>query len=128
MQTQIIESKRQNKLLKLAIGRLQNELDKKDSMLSQLSQPPPFSVNNALAGQDEKGGSTFITEAKNEKPMTGVAPLDGSDLPATQEDTVIKVMNSNENEKPSTVEGNDLENVFSSKIGQSNAYPEISQI
>ena len=83
MQTQIIESKRQNKLLKLAIGRLQNELDKKDSMLSQLSQPPPFSVNNALAGQDEKGGSTFITEAKNEKPMTGVAPLDGSDLPAT---------------------------------------------
>ena len=98
-------------------------------MITQLNQPPPFSVNNALASQDEKGGNTFITEAKVEKPLTGVAP-EGSELPQTQEDTVIKVMNSNEMDKPSTGEGegNEIENVFSSKIGQSNAYPEISQI
>ena len=37
LQTQIIESKRQNKLLKLAIGRLQNELDKKTEMITQLN-------------------------------------------------------------------------------------------
>ena len=128
MQNQIIESKRQNKLLKLAIGRLQNELDKKDKVLTELNQPPPFSVNNALSGQEEKGGTTFITETKTEKPLTGVVPLEGSELPATQEDTVIKVMNSNENEKPETAEGNQIDNVFTSKIGQSNAYPEISQI
>ena len=36
-------------------------------------------------------------------------------------------MNSNENEKPETAEGNQIDNVFTSKIGQS-AYPEISQI
>jgi hypothetical protein len=35
-------------------------------------------------------------------------------------------MNSNENEKPETGEGNQIENVFNSKIGHSNAYPEIS--
>ena len=41
---------------------------------------------------------------------------------------MIKVMNSNEMDKPTTGEGegNEIENVFSSKIGQSNAYPEIS--
>ena len=34
LQAQIIESKRQNKLLKLAIGRLQGELEKKEEQLS----------------------------------------------------------------------------------------------
>lgn len=33
LQNQIIESKRQNKLLKLAVGRMQAMLDKKESML-----------------------------------------------------------------------------------------------
>ena len=85
LQNQIIESKRQNKLLKLAIGRLQNDLDHKDNIVSQLSQPPPFSINTALQqsqGQSletgEKDGKTFITETKGEKPMTGVNPLEGS--------------------------------------------------
>lgn len=36
LQNQIIESKRQNKLLKLAIGRLQQELDQKDSVLQSM--------------------------------------------------------------------------------------------
>lgn len=62
--------------------------------------------------------------------MTGVMPLEGSDEHPTQEATEIKVMNSNEQvEKASTIqEGNDVENVFSSKIGPSTAHPEISQI
>jgi chromosome segregation ATPase len=34
LQSQIIESKRQNKLLKLAIGRLQGELERKEEQLS----------------------------------------------------------------------------------------------
>jgi len=41
LQSQIMESKRQNKLLKLAIGRLQNEIEKK-----------------------EEGGKTFLTEGQ----------------------------------------------------------------
>ncbi len=36
LQNQIVESKRQNKLLKLAIGRLQQELDQKDSVLQNM--------------------------------------------------------------------------------------------
>ena len=84
LQNQIIESKRQNKLLKLAIGRLQNDLDQKEQILTQLNQPPPFSMNNAIIetqGQslEEKDGKTFITETKSVKPMTGVYPLEGSD-------------------------------------------------
>ena len=99
LQNQIIESKRQNKLLKLAIGRLQNELDKKDEVITQINQPPPFSINNALQQSqvgDDRVGNTFITESKGEKPMTGVMPLEGSDEHPTQEATEIKVMNSNE--------------------------------
>ena len=104
LQNQIIESKRQNKLLKLAIGRLQNELDKKDEVITQINQPPPFSINNALsqAGED-RVGNTFITEAKGEKPLTGVMPLEGSaDEHPTQEATEIKVMNSNEHAEQSS--------------------------
>ena len=79
-------------------------------------------------GGDERVGNTFITETKGEKLMTGVMPLEGSDE-QTQEATEIKVMNSNEQANTSIVqEGNDVENVFNSKIGPSTANPEISQI
>ena len=81
-------------------------------------------------GGDERVGNTFITETKGEKPMTGVMPLEGSDEHPTQEATEIKVMNSNEQAEKSSIvqEGNDVENVFNSKIGPSTANPEISQI
>ena len=48
-----------------------------------------------MEGED-KIGNTFITETKGEKPLTGVMPLEGSDEHPTQENTEIKVMNSNE--------------------------------
>ena len=74
-----------------------------------------------MEGED-KIGNTFITETKGEKPLTGVMPLEGSDDHPTQDNTEIKVMNSNE-------EGNtNVDNVFNSKIGPSTANPEISQI
>lgn len=44
LQSQIIESKRQNKLLKLAIGRLQGELERKEEQLSQQQSVGPLNI------------------------------------------------------------------------------------
>jgi NhaP-type Na+/H+ and K+/H+ antiporter len=44
LQSQIIESKRQNKLLKLAIGRLQGELERKEEQLSQQQSVEPLNI------------------------------------------------------------------------------------
>ena len=46
LQTQIIESKRQNKLLKLAIGRIQGELEARDQTIEELNKPTPITMGN----------------------------------------------------------------------------------
>ncbi|CDW75865.1 UNKNOWN [Stylonychia lemnae] len=58
LQNQIMDAKRQNKLLKLAIGRLQNELEKKD-----------YTDQNELSIlQGEGGVKVFLTENQNQAP------------------------------------------------------------
>eukprot|EP00347_Sterkiella_histriomuscorum_P023615 403333985 len=61
LQNQIMDAKRQNKLLKLAIGRLQNELEKKDNGLELNDQ-------SILGG--EGGVKVFLTENQNQAPET----------------------------------------------------------
>ena len=66
LQNQIIQSKRQNKLLKLALNRVQNEVEKKESMLDELSKPLPVTMAS-MANVDAEGqnvANTFMTEAK----------------------------------------------------------------
>lgn len=46
LQNQIIESKRQNKLLKLAIGRIQGELEQRDETIADLQKPIPITMGN----------------------------------------------------------------------------------
>jgi NhaP-type Na+/H+ and K+/H+ antiporter len=48
LQSQIIESKRQNKLLKLAIGRLQGELERKEEQLSQQQSVEPLNIMQSM--------------------------------------------------------------------------------
>ena len=69
LQNQIIESKRQNKLLKLAIGRIQGELEQRDQTIEEMNKPVPITMANidqqiemseAAAGNS----TTFLTEAK----------------------------------------------------------------
>lgn len=73
LQNQIIESKRQNKLLKLAIGRLQSMMDKKEQVIEHLSKPAPVTMSNMIdpifeAGiTAENNANTFMTEAKNQE-------------------------------------------------------------
>ena len=73
LQNQIIESKRQNKLLKLAIGRIQGELEQRDQIIEQLNKPVPITMDNidqqielneAAGAQGNNNSSTFLTEAK----------------------------------------------------------------
>ena len=66
LQTQIIESKRQNKLLKLAIGRIQGELESRDQTIEELNKPVPITMANIdeQIELQEAGGNTFMTEAK----------------------------------------------------------------
>lgn len=58
LQDQVLESKRQNKLLKLSISRLQEELALKDSTLKS-SKPP--NQHNA----EKNVGDTFVTAVKD---------------------------------------------------------------
>ena len=46
LQNQIIESKRQNKLLKLAIGRIQGELEQRDQTIEEMNKPVPITMAN----------------------------------------------------------------------------------
>ena len=46
LQNQIIESKRQNKLLKLAIGRIQGELEQREQTIEELNKPIPITMAN----------------------------------------------------------------------------------
>lgn len=62
LQTQIIDSKRQNKLLKLAIGRLQDEIEQKDGVVKQLSIMQEGGIG---------GDGTFMTEAKDNIQVMG---------------------------------------------------------
>ena len=66
LQTQIIESKRQNKLLKLAIGRIQGELEARDQTIEELNKPTPITMGNIdeQIELQEAQGNTFMTEAK----------------------------------------------------------------
>ena len=64
LQTQIIESKRQNKLLKLAIGRIQGELEARDQRIEELSKPVPITMANIDEQIELHEGNTFMTEAR----------------------------------------------------------------
>ena len=64
LQNQIIESKRQNKLLKLALGRLEGEMAKKDQMIEDLGKPIPITMGSMADPNLEGQGNTFMTEAK----------------------------------------------------------------
>ena len=46
LQSHLIESKRQNKLLKLAIGRLEMEVNQRDKTIEQLNKPIPITMAN----------------------------------------------------------------------------------
>ena len=68
LQSQIIESKRQNKLLKLAIGRIQGELEQRDQTIEHLNRPIPITMGNIdqqiEANEATNDGTTFLTEAQ----------------------------------------------------------------
>lgn len=61
LQGQIVEQKRQNQLLKLAVGRLQKELDNKDTLLQKMQ-----AQQKSLLSHKEFHGSTFMTSVKND--------------------------------------------------------------
>ena len=65
LQNQIIESKRQNKLLKLAIGRIQGELEQREQTIEELNKPIPITMANIdqQLEMHEGQGNTFMTEA-----------------------------------------------------------------
>ena len=65
LQNQIIESKRQNKLLKLAIGRIQGELEQREQKIEELNKPIPITMANIdqQLEMHEGQGNTFMTEA-----------------------------------------------------------------
>lgn len=67
LQSQIIESKRQNKLLKLAIGRLQGELEKKEEIINEQQSYAPLNVLAASVVQKENDGQTFMTDVKGQR-------------------------------------------------------------
>jgi len=46
LQGQLIESKRQGKILKLTIGRIQSELELRDKKIEELSRPVPITMSN----------------------------------------------------------------------------------
>ena len=59
-----MEAKRQNKLLKLAIGRLQNELEKREAGASAISQADGELQDLSILG-GEGGVKVFLTENQN---------------------------------------------------------------
>ena len=69
LQSHLIESKRQNKLLKLAIGRLEMEVNQRDKTIEQLNKPIPITMAN-MDQQIDAGalvdGTTFLTEPKTQ--------------------------------------------------------------
>lgn len=65
LQSQMIESKRQNKLLKLAIARLQGELERKEEQLTQQASIGALNVMGSLDEmKKEADGNTFMTDVK----------------------------------------------------------------
>ena len=74
LQQQIIESKRQNKLLKLAIGRLQSELERKEEQLQQQQSVGPMNIIGQMEmAQREADGNTFMTDVKGMHDQPGTA-------------------------------------------------------
>ena len=91
LQNQIIESKRQNKLLKLAIGRIQGELEQREQTIEELNKPIPITMANIdqQLEMHEGQGNTFMTEAQ----MNNIAAA------KQQAPTDIQVLTSNEKDK-----------------------------
>ena len=90
LQNQIIESKRQNKLLKLAIGRIQGELEQREQTIEELNKPIPITMANIdqQLEMHEGQGNTFMTEAQ----MNNIVRQ------GQQPPTDIQVLTSNEKE------------------------------
>lgn len=63
LQSQVIESKRQNKLLKLAIGRLQGELERKEEQISRQQSVGPLNIMHSVEVA-QPDGNTFMTDVK----------------------------------------------------------------